>query len=142
LASLRATFGTFEGAITVDIPDGIMMNSYPGPYGQVLTNLFLNSVTHGLDEASAGRITVSARQMNDKQVEINFSDDGKGMSEIVQRKAFDPFFTTRRSQGRTGLGLHIAYNIVTQQLGGQIILRSRPGQGATFIISLPVLSPD
>src|SRR5258705_7349033 len=73
LASLRPTVGTFEGAIKVDIPEGIMMNSYPGPYGQVLTNLFLNAVTHGLDETKGGRITVNARQLNDEQVEINFS---------------------------------------------------------------------
>jgi signal transduction histidine kinase len=141
LASLRPTIAAFEGAIEVDIPEGIMMNSYPGPYGQVLTNLVLNAVTHGLDETKGGHITVNARQLNGEQVEINFSDDGKGMSEIVQRKAFDPFFTTRRGQGRTGLGLHIAYNIVTQQLGGQISVRSKPGQGATFIIWLPVVSP-
>jgi signal transduction histidine kinase len=62
-----------------------MMNSYPGLYGQVLTNLFLNAVTHGLDETSGGRITVNARRLNDEQVEINFSDDGKGMPEAVQR---------------------------------------------------------
>ena len=142
MASLRPTFTTFEGAIKVDIPEGIMMNSYPGPYGQVLTNLFHNAVTHGLDEANDGRIAVNARQLNNEQVEISFSDDGKGMSETVERKAFDPFFTTRRSQGRTGLGLHIAYNIVTQQLGGQITVKSKPGQGATFIILLPVISPD
>jgi signal transduction histidine kinase len=142
LASLRPAFAAFEGAIEVDIPEGIMMNSYPGPYGQVLANLFLNAVTHGLDETKDGRISVNARQLNSEQVEINFSDDGKGMSETVQRKAFDPFFTTRRSQGRTGLGLHIAYNIVTQQLGGQISVKSKPGQGATFTISLPVVSPD
>jgi signal transduction histidine kinase len=142
LASLRPAFAAFEGAIEVDIPEGIMMNSYPGPYGQVLANLFLNAVTHGLDETKDGRISVNARQLNSEQVEINFSDDGKGMSETVQRKAFDPFFTTRRSHGRTGLGLHIAYNIVTQQLGGQISVKSKPGQGATFTISLPVVSPD
>jgi signal transduction histidine kinase len=96
----------------------------------------------GLGETKDGRITVNARQLNTSQVEINFSDDGKGMYETVQRKAFDPFITTRRSQGRTGLGLHIAYNIVTQQLGGRISVKSKPGQGATFVISLPVVSPD
>jgi len=61
LASLRPTYAAFEGAIKVDIPEGIMMNSYPGPYGQVLTNLFLNAVTHGLGETKDGRITVNAR---------------------------------------------------------------------------------
>lgn len=70
LGSLRSTCRTFEGAIKVDIPDGIMMNSYPEPYGQVLTNLFLNAVTHGLDETDGGHITINARQLDAEQVEI------------------------------------------------------------------------
>ena len=58
LASLRPTIAAFEGAIKVDIPEGIMMNSYPGPYGQVVTNLFLNAVTHGLDETKMRVLTL------------------------------------------------------------------------------------
>jgi len=57
------------------------------------------------------------------------------------RQAFDPFFTTRRNEGGTGLGLHIVYNIVTQQLGGRLSLASRPGQGTMFRITLPRSAP-
>jgi signal transduction histidine kinase len=74
-------------------------------------------------------------------VEILFSDDGAGMSEEVQRRAFDPFFTTRRGQGGTGLGLHIVYNIVTRRLGGRIALTSAPGRGTSFRISIPIVAP-
>ena len=63
------------------------------------------------------------------------------MTEDVQRQAFDPFFTTRRSEGGTGLGLHIVYNLVTQQLGGRLALESKPGHGTTFRITLPRLAP-
>ncbi len=78
----------------------------------------------------------------DKQVEIAFSDDGIGMPENIQRHVFDPFFTTRRSQGSTGLGLYIAYNLVTQQLGGRVSLVSAPGTGTTICMTLPLLAPD
>ncbi|MBV9978578.1 ATP-binding protein, partial [Bradyrhizobium sp.] len=64
-------------------------------------------------------------------------DNGAGMSPDVQRQAFDPFFTTRRNEGGTGLGLHIVYNLVTQQLGGRMMLESRLGQGTTFRIMMP-----
>jgi signal transduction histidine kinase len=66
-----------------------------------------------------------------------FADDGAGMTPEVQRQAFDPFFTTRRNEGGTGLGLHIVYNLVTQQLGGRMMLESRLGQGTTFRIIIP-----
>jgi len=70
-----------------------------------------------------------------------FADDGAGMSEDIQRRAFEPFFTTRRNQGGTGLGLHIVYNIVTRRLGGRVRLESRPGRGTTFSMRLPLTAP-
>src|SRR6185312_2498500 len=117
------------------------MDSYPGPYGQVLTNLVLNAVAHAFPDGRAGSITIRASRLDAEHVEITFADDGVGMSEEVQRRAFDPFFTTRRSQGGTGLGLHIVYNIVTHRLGGRITLASSTEGGTIFKITLPHEAP-
>ena len=141
LASLRPTLKTSDVTLTVEMPPGIQMDSYPGPLGQILTNLFLNSLHHGFDGRGGGAISVSARHRGRDEVEILFRDDGHGMSEDVQRCAFDPFFTTRRGSGGTGLGLHIVYNLVTARLGGRIILSSSPGLGTTFLIVLPLVAP-
>jgi signal transduction histidine kinase len=117
------------------------MDSFPGPYGQVLTNLIFNAVTHGFTARPGGQMLIKARRLGLDQVEITFADDGSGMPEDVRRRVFDPFFTTRRAQGSTGLGLYIVHNLVTQQLGGRITLASAPGKGTTICMTLPVLAP-
>lgn len=140
VASLRPALKKSQITLTVDVPAGIMMDSYPGSYGQVLTNLFLNSVVHAFPDGRAGSVIVEARQVRD-DVDIFVSDDGVGMSEEIQRRAFDPFFTTRRNEGGTGLGLHIIFNLVTQQLGGRLAFESRLGWGTRFRITLPRVAP-
>jgi signal transduction histidine kinase len=140
VASLRPVLKKSQITLTVDVPAGIVMDSYPGSYGQVLTNLFLNSVVHAFPDGRAGSVIVEARQVRD-DVDIFVSDDGVGMSEEIQRRAFDPFFTTRRNEGGTGLGLHIIFNLVTQQLGGRLAFESRLGWGTRFRITLPHVAP-
>ncbi len=127
--------------LSVDVPEEISLKSYPGPYGQVLTNLVLNALAHAFPDKRAGTIKLTARKLGTDQVEIEFADDGVGMSEDVQRRAFEPFFTTRRNRGGTGLGLHIVYNLVTRRLGGSLRLESHPGRGTTFRIRLPLAAP-
>jgi len=75
-------------------------------------------------------------------VDLFVSDDGIGMTEETQRRALDPFFTTRRNEGGTGLGLHIIYNLVTQQLGGRLSFESRLGWGTRFRITFPRVAPS
>jgi signal transduction histidine kinase len=142
VASLRPALKKSAVGLTVDVPAGLTVDSYPGSYGQVLTNLFLNAAIHAFPDGRAGTIAITARPAPAGQIEISVADDGIGMTEEVQRQAFDPFFTTRRSKGGTGLGLHIVYNIVTQQLGGRLSLESRPGLGTTFRITLPRHTPQ
>ena len=137
VASLRPVLKRAAITLSVDVPEGLLIDGYPGAYGQILTNLFLNAVNHAFADGRSGTITISARARGADDVEIIFADDGAGMTPDVQRQAFDPFFTTRRNEGGTGLGLHIVYNLVTQQLGGRMMLESRVGQGTTFRITMP-----
>ncbi|MEH2478249.1 PAS domain S-box-containing protein [Nitrobacteraceae bacterium AZCC 2146] len=128
-------------ALSVDCRPNLIMNSYPGPYGQVLTNLFLNAVAHAFPNGSGGAVEIRIQESGDDHVEVLFSDNGIGMSADVRRRAFDPFFTTRRDQGGTGLGLHIVYSIVTNRLGGRLNLHSEPGKGTRVQIILPRVAP-
>jgi signal transduction histidine kinase len=137
IASLRPVLKKAPIALSVDVPEGLVIDGYPGSYGQILTNLFLNAANHAFADGRAGAISISARPRGSDEVEIIFADNGAGMTPDVQRQAFDPFFTTRRNEGGTGLGLHIVYNLVTQQLGGRMMLDSRLGQGTTFRIIMP-----
>ena len=136
IASLRPVLKRSPIALSIDVPEGLAIDGYPGAYGQILTNLFLNAATHAFADGRAGAITISAKPRGIEDVEIIFADNGAGMTPEVQRQAFDPFFTTRRNDGGTGLGLHIVYNL-TQQLGGRMMLESRLGQGTTFRIIMP-----
>jgi signal transduction histidine kinase len=137
IASLTPVLKRAPVELQVDVPEGLAIDGYPGPYGQILTNLFLNATNHAFPDGRSGTISISARSRGADDVEIIFADDGAGMTPEVQRQAFDPFFTTRRNEGGTGLGLHIVYNLVTQQLGGRMMLESREGQGTTFRIIMP-----
>jgi PAS domain S-box-containing protein len=139
--SLRPGLRKHRLTLSVDCEPNLAMNSYPGPYGQVLTNLFLNSVAHAFPDGRAGTVDIKVRAAGPDYVEIIFADDGCGMSLDVRRRAFDPFFTTRRDQGGTGLGLHIVYSIVTNRLGGRLELDSEPGRGTRVHIVLPRVAP-
>jgi PAS domain S-box-containing protein len=139
--SLRPGLRKHNLVLNVECQPNLSMNSYPGPYGQVLTNLFLNAVAHAFPDGRAGVVEIQARASGKDDVEIIFSDNGCGMSLDVRRRAFDPFFTTRRDQGGTGLGLHIVYSIVTNRLGGRLDLDTEPGRGTRIRIMLPRVAP-
>jgi len=139
--SLRPGLRKHNLTLDVDCQPNLSMNSYPGPYGQVLTNLFLNAVAHAFPDGRPGTVAIQVRESGKDNVEVLFSDNGVGMSIDVRRRAFDPFFTTRRDQGGTGLGLHIVYSIVTTRLGGRLDLDSEPGNGTRIQIILPRVAP-
>ncbi len=121
-----------------DIPPGILLHSYPGPYGQVIANLVNNAMLHAFEGRSGGQIVISARQAVPNRVQITFRDDGSGISEQNQSRIFEPFFTTKLGQGGSGLGLSISRDIVVSLLNGQFHCQSKVGQGTVFTLDLPL----
>jgi signal transduction histidine kinase len=125
--------------VRVDLPAGIVLDSYPGPFGQVLTNLVQNALVHAFDEAATGEVSISLLAQSDTRVTLAVSDNGCGIAPALQSQVFKPFFTTRLGRGGSGLGLHIVYSTVVNVLGGSIVLRSTPGLGSSFVIELPLV---
>ena len=113
------------------------MDSYPGPFGQVLINFISNALLHAFS-APGGHMLLTASTPDAGRVLLEFRDDGAGIAQDNLARIFDPFFTTRMGQGGSGLGLNIAYNIVTSLLNGTIRVDSRPGHGTRFILDLPL----
>ncbi|WP_338844681.1 HAMP domain-containing sensor histidine kinase [Massilia sp. W12] len=136
-ATMAAQIRQNKHQIILDVPAGIMLNSYPLPLSQVLAALIENALVHAYAPGVCGVMQIQASARPDG-VTIIFADDGKGIAPEHIERVFDPFFTTRMGQGRNGLGLHICYNIVTSLLRGQIRVESSPGQGARFILDLPL----
>jgi PAS domain S-box-containing protein len=126
--------------IDVDIPPGLVLESYPGPLEQVLTNLVENSLVHGFEPGRAGVIRISAEAQG-THIRLRYADDGQGIPAALRHRVFDPFFTTRLGQGGSGLGLYLVYNLVHGRLGGSIQLLDGAGPGACFIVDVPVVAP-
>ena len=125
----------------LDVPEGITMDGYPGPLGQVIINFVNNAMLHAF-EAPGGVMRLRAvLNPGHDTVELTFSDNGRGIEADHLGRIFDPFFTTRMGQGGTGLGLNITYTIVTTLLGGTIRVDSAPGSGAAFVLTLPLVAP-
>jgi len=139
--ALSPTFGKTGFLIDQQVPDGIRMDSYPGPLGQVMMNLINNAVLHGFEGRSAGTILIVCGAPADGWVELRLSDDGLGISPEFLHRIFDPFFTTKLGTGGCGLGLSITHNIVTGVLGGKIEVVSTSGVGTCFTLSLPLAAP-
>jgi signal transduction histidine kinase len=138
LLSLRPKLKRTQHSVELYGDEGLSLNSYPGVFSQIVTNLVLNSLIHAYGPDEQGRLTFTFKQENDRLI-FEYADDGRGIPPENLSKIFDPFFTTKRGQGGSGLGLHIIYNLVTQKLGGVIRCESEGGQGTRFIIETPIL---
>ncbi|MES2162508.1 MAG: two-component regulator propeller domain-containing protein [Pseudomonadota bacterium] len=124
--------------VELEMPDDIQMDSFPGPYGQVIINLINNALLHAFEGRSGGVIKLWAVRLGPDHVRIVFQDDGRGIQLEHQARIFDPFFTTKLGQGGNGLGLSITYNIVTSLLDGTIRVDSALDVGTRFTLDLPL----
>ncbi len=139
LTSLRPKLKRTMHEITLDISRNIELFCDPGLFSQIISNLVMNSLHHAFKPGQVGHIKISALQSGDV-LHFTYTDDGGGIEETILNRLFDPFVTTKRGQGGSGLGTHIIYNLVTQGLGGRIQCFSELGKGVRFDITLPVTS--
>lgn len=118
--------------------DHLMIRNRPGALGQIVTNLVMNALQHGFEgREQPGLLEIQISRPREGRIVVDFRDNGNGIAPEDLPRVFDPFFTTRRGTGGTGLGLHIVYNLVSQVLGGTIAVSSRLGEGSRFTISFP-----
>jgi signal transduction histidine kinase len=135
--SMIPKFDVDEHRIVLNCPQEISLNSYPGSFSKVITSLLSNSLQHGFENKKKGTVTINIEKI-ESVVVINYNDDGLGIPPKDVEKIFDPFFTTKRGAGCSGLGLHIVYNQIKQNLGGSINCSSVLKKGTTFIIKIPL----
>jgi len=136
---IRSLYPRLKGKhikVSLDIDAWLEIDSYPGAFSQILTNLVLNSLIHGFEKKDQGKINISM-QKADQELIFEYKDDGRGIPKQNLDKIFDPFFTTNKKIG-TGLGLHIVYNIVNQKLNGSITCSSEKEKGVSFRMKIPV----
>nr|WP_315231894.1 ATP-binding protein [uncultured Albidiferax sp.] len=141
VASLRPSFARSAYKIEVEVPSGLVLDSYPGALGQVIGNLVNNAVLHGFEDRSWGTIRIGGERADDGSIVMRVADDGHGVPPALLERIFDPFVTTKMGRGGTGLGLHIVYNAVTNVLGGSLTVASVVGEGTVFELRLPDAAP-
>lgn len=139
LLSLNPTLKNYKHTITIECDETLEVYCRAGALVQVITNLVMNSVIHGFEHIEQGHITITASKVGD-DLQLRYQDDGCGMSADSLNKLFEPFYTTKRGKGGSGLGAHLLYNLVTQVLCGQISASSHINAGLTYDIRFPIHS--
>lgn len=138
LLSLRPNLKKTQHQVLINCPAELELDSKPGPINQILINLIMNSLIHAFEHIEQGEITIDV-SVNNNHCQLVYRDNGAGVPETIKKRIFDPFVTTKRGEGGSGLGLHLVYNLVTQALNGKIVLDSTLGQGVRFQIDFPVI---
>ncbi|AWB67680.1 ATP-binding protein [Saccharobesus litoralis] len=138
IKSLQPNLKQSNHTFHIECPEHIHMRCPAGAISQIFTNLIMNSVIHGFENKEQGKVMIKIEERSGGMLKMVYEDNGKGVSNEVLAQLFDPFFTTRRESGGSGLGTHITYNLVKQTLGGTIKAYSELGQGLKFEIEIPV----
>lgn len=137
LLSLRPHLKKTQHQLMVNCPAELTITSKPGPINQILINLIMNSLIHAFDEGQAGEISIEVK-LQEHRCYLSYRDNGKGVPEHIRKRIFDPFVTTRRGNGGSGLGMHLVYNLVTQALNGKIDVQSTLGEGIQILVDFPI----
>ncbi len=137
ILSLRHEYKRTHHKINNLCPQDIEIDSYPGAFSQIITNLIMNSLKHGFANEYNGVIDIDV-ELKGNTLYVYYKDNGKGISEENLKKMYEPFFTTNRAAGNSGLGMHIVFNLVNQKLKGTIKCESTEGEGVQFIIEIPI----
>ncbi|MCZ8531355.1 ATP-binding protein [Alteromonas sp. PRIM-21] len=140
LLSLQPRLKKLKHNINVNCDPTLSVETKAGPINQILINLIMNSVIHGFESMDKGTIDISAELVSSDKLKLVYTDNGKGISPEIRKRIFDPFVTTKRGQGGSGLGMHLVYNLVTQALNGSISITSEEGNGVEFVIIFPVVN--
>lgn len=138
LLSMRPILKKLPHHITVNCPEYIAFTTVPGALSQVITNLINNSILHGLENTNQGTITIDLSK-SAQAIVITYEDNGKGLTQEELTMLFEPFYTTKRGSGGSGLGAHLIYNLITSTLQGNVKTTSEVNQGLRYEISLPLI---
>ena len=137
LTSLAPVIKKASATVEVTGPKDLVINTYPGALAQILTNLVLNSLTHGFEDSSPGHICIAFEAIGD-QIVLSYADSGKGIPVDLRSKVFEPFYTSKRNAGGSGLGLHILHNLVTSTLNGNVRIDDfTEERGVMFVMEFP-----
>ena len=136
LLSLKSKIRERKINIAVQCDENLVLNSYPGSFGQILTNLINNSLLHGFEQNDEGEIKISINDL-ENEIEMIYQDNGKGIPLELSNKVFNQYFTTKKGTGGTGLGLYIIKDIVTEKLNGNIEISALEEKGVKFLIKIP-----
>lgn len=142
LLSMRPKLKKVKHKIHLECDRDLLIESKAGPINQILMNLIMNSIIHGFEFIEEGNVYINVKMIDDNKIKLLYSDDGKGISEHLKKRIFDPFVTTKRGQGGSGLGMHLVYNLVTQALNGSITVASEEDKGVVMTIVFPVRKMD
>jgi len=138
LLSLRPNLKKTQHQVELECDPTLEIDSKPGPVNQILINLIMNSLIHAFEQTDHGTIKIKVK-VEHSRCFIHYSDNGAGVPEHIKKRIFDPFVTTKRGEGGSGLGMHLVYNLVTQALNGKISLESSLGHGVNIMFDFPVV---
>ena len=139
ILTLRPKLKLGDYQIDIQCPPELTLHVRPGALYQILINLIMNSLIHGFEGRKEGQISIVIA-LQQQHCLIRYEDNGCGVPEEIRTKIFNPFVTTKRGSGGSGLGMHLVYNLVSQGLGGSIVLNHKETPGVRFDIQFPVVA--